>query len=225
MIQLQTKYHSQIGVEERLKLTPYRHSGLVPRDTTAETQRPSAIIWALLYFIQTKCDANLHLHCDPLSVLQSTQGLWHYRIDDPPLLRARATYMFVWTFLQDKLSLQHVKGHAGNYGNELADVVAGAIREGSLQGRIPSINLAKWYHGETPSIVRAWTQIDADIRTGQVMACDQGHLLWQHTDPPMANLQWDSWRQDLARCSKVTVIGSLSGSRLDSPYRPLTVPL
>ena len=40
MIQLQTKYHSQIGVEERLKLTPYRHSGLVPRDTTAETQRP-----------------------------------------------------------------------------------------------------------------------------------------------------------------------------------------
>ena len=29
----------------------------------------------------------------------------------------------------------------------------------------------------------------------------------------------------LARCSKVPVIGSLSGSRLDSPSRPLTVPL
>ena len=29
----------------------------------------------------------------------------------------------------------------------------------------------------------------------------------------------------LARCSKVPVIGSFSGSRLDSPSRPLTVPL
>ena len=37
------------------------------------------------------------------------------------------------------------------------------------------------------------------------------------------NTRWSAlW---LARCSKVTVIGSLSGSRLDSPSRPLTVPL
>lgn len=159
----------------------------------SKSAEASAITWALLFYLQTCDDRPLHLYCDPLTVLEAAKGNWRFQEDDTIMLRTRATYLLIWTYLKDKLTIQHVRGHSGHFGNETADRVAGVLREGHLAERVPHINLAKWYHGSRPAILWAWSQLDADVRAGQVMTCDKGTLFWQHTDEPSDKLRWDSW--------------------------------
>ena len=166
--------------------------GAVQHDS--KSAEASAITWALLFLLQTTGDNHAHIYCDPLTVLEAVKGRWNHQEDDYVIQRARATYMLAWTCLREKLSLSHIKGHSGHFGNELADAVAGNLRTGNLMERIPAICLSKWYHGSSPAILWAWAQLDADARPGQVMTCDKGELYWQHTDLPSEQLRWDSWR-------------------------------
>lgn len=190
--------------------------GAVQHDS--RSAEASAITWALLFLLQTTGEKHAHIYCDPLTVLEAVKGQWNHQEDDHVTLRARATYMLAWTCLREKLTLRHIKGHSGHFGNELADVVAGSLRTRILQERTPDISLSKWYHGSRPAILWAWAQIDADARPGQVMACDKGELYWQHTDAPSEHLQWDSWKnretdevhhQQLQLCIASYNVGSL----------------
>ena len=170
-------------------------------DWTGATEHSSrhaeatALVWGMLYYLQLGTHAPLHLHCDPLVILKAVKGEWQFDLADTPILRARATFLLLWTFLKSDLTLEHVKGHAGHFGNELSDVIAGAIRTGILEPRVPKVNLARWYHGTNPAICWAWTQIDAEARQGQVMACQEGWLQWQQVDEPDIALGWTTWRQ------------------------------
>jgi len=146
----------------------------------SKSAEASAITWALLFLLQTTGDNHAHIYCDPLTVLEAVKGRWNHQEDDYVTQRARATYMLAWTCLREKLSLSHIKGHSGHFGN--------------VPERIPDVSLSKWYHGSCPAILWAWAQIDADARSGQVMACDKGELYWQHTDLPSDQLRWDSWK-------------------------------
>lgn len=98
----------------------------------SKSAEASAITWALLFYLQTCDDRPVHLYCDPLTVLEAAKGNWKFREDDTIMLRTRATYLLISTYLKDKLTIQHVRGHSGHFGNEMADRVAGAVREGVL---------------------------------------------------------------------------------------------
>ena len=170
-------------------------------DWTGATEHSSrhaeatALVWGMLYYLQLGTHAPLHLHCDPLVILKAVKGEWQFDLTDTTILRARATFLLLWTFLKSDLTLEHVKGHSGHFGNELSDVIAGAIRAGILEPRVPKVNLARWYHGKDPAICWAWAQIDAEARQGQVMSCKEGWLQWQPIDEPDPNLGWTTWRQ------------------------------
>ncbi len=170
-------------------------------DWTGATEHSSrhaeatALVWGMLYYLQLGTHAPLHLHCDPLVILKAVKGEWQFDLTDTTILRARATFLLLWTFLKSDLTLEHVKGHSGHFGNELSDVIAGAIRAGILEPRVPKVNLACWYHGTNPAICWAWTQIDAEARQGQVMSCQEGWLQWQPVDEPDITLGWTTWRQ------------------------------
>ena len=116
-----------------------------------------ALMWAFLWILQANDARPVHVASDALSVLNAANGTWGYQDSDTLSLRLRAIYQLLWSIRQGKdIDITHVKGHTGQYGNELADTLAKAVRTGQLTPKKPDVNVAHWFHGTYPSILWAW---------------------------------------------------------------------
>ena len=66
------------------------------------------------------------------------------------------------------IGLDHVRGHTGQFGNEMADMIANAIRRRQIQPWKPKVNLAHWFHGSYPNILWAWLPLEIDRKPGEL---------------------------------------------------------
>ena len=168
-------------------------------DVSSRTAEAEALIWSLLWFLQSRRPGPLHIHSDALSVLNAANGQWGFDTNDTIMLRLRATYQMVETMLGHcNLTLTHVKGYTGDPGNELVDCLANGVRDGTIPPRFPTLNLAKWFHGTVPAITWAWCEFDGDYRPDTTMHYQDGAFRWYPPNPPSPDLEW------LPYLSKVT---------------------
>ena len=153
-----------------------------------------AIMWAILWVLQahqTHHDMKVVIYSDSLTVLNTADGSWGGRENDSLNTRLRALYHLLWAVRHGRdLCIHHIRGHQGNYGNEFVDVLAKAIRMGSLEPRVPDINLSYWFHGSTPNIVFAWLPFDTDRRAEETLQYQRGKLCWTPLNAPDPELRW-----------------------------------
>ena len=146
--------------------------------------------FAILWTIQSNDVRHLHLGSDALTVLKAATGAWGYHQDDGLLTRVRATYQLIWAIRHGERLYPAHKGHAGHYGNELADTIAKAARTGQIQGRKPNVNLAHWFHGSNPHILWAWMPFDVDHRSESMPAFSNKTITGTELLTPDPSLQW-----------------------------------
>ncbi|KAL3221559.1 hypothetical protein MRX96_005051 [Rhipicephalus microplus] len=105
-----------LGPSERIgALGRYR----VENATSAYCTEVLALIEALIY-IKNKCSAaTVRLYTDCLSLLQATS---EYKTTDPRVRDVKALLKEISA--RTKITLYHVPGHSGLFGNELADFLA-----------------------------------------------------------------------------------------------------
>ena len=170
---------------------PLSASWLGTTETDSRSAEAEALMWSLLWFVQSRQPGPLFIYSDALSVLQAANGQWGFDSNVPVLLRLRCMYQFVQTMLgQQDLHLTHVRGHTGDPGNELVDTIANMVRSGQLPVRHPTLNLAKWFHGTIPAIAWAWCELDSDRRPDDTIHHSDGAFNWFAPDPPSEDLTW-----------------------------------
>ena len=173
---------------------PLSHTWLGAVEDSIKSGESEAIMWAILWVLQahqTYHERKVEIYSDSLTVLNAADGTWGGRDDDSLTLRLRALYHLLWAVRHGRdLCIHHIRGHQGNYGNELVDVLANAIRKGSLESRVPNINISHWFHGTTPNIVFAWLPFDTDRRAEETLQFQRGKLCWTPLNLPKPELQW-----------------------------------
>ena len=152
-----------------------------------------ALIWSLLWTLQANDTRPIHIASDALVVLHAATGKWGYQPEDDIALRLRATYQLVWHLRhnlgKDTLT-NHIKGHSGQFGNELADTIAKSVRTGRMSPWKPCVNLAHWYHGSHPNILWAWLPFDIDHRPTSLPTYIDNAFCGTGLTPPSDDLEW-----------------------------------
>ena len=173
---------------------PLSQTWLGAAEDSIKSGESEAIMWAILWILQAHQvhhEMKVEIYSDSLTVLNAADGTWGGRENDGLTLRLRALYHLLWAVRHGRdLCIHHIRGHQGNYGNEFVDVLANAIRKGSLEPRVPNINLSHWFHGTTPNIVFAWLPFDTDRRAEETLQYQRGKLCWTPLNLPKPELQW-----------------------------------
>ena len=149
-----------------------------------------ALIWSLLWTLQANDTRPIHIASDALVVLHAATGKWGYQPEDDIALRLRATYQLVWHNLGKDTLTNHIKGHSGQFGNELADTIAKSVRTGRMSPWKPCVNLAHWYHGSHPNILWAWLPFDSDHRPTSLPTYIDNAFCGTGLTPPSDDLEW-----------------------------------
>ena len=125
----------------------------------------SALIWTAFYLAAHFSCLPATVYSDALAVLNVAKGRWAARPTEHIGIRLRAIYqMLECAKGPNDLICRHVKSHSGVFGNELADAVANALRNGDLCPRPPPRHYAWWLQGDPPKLMRAHILIDVDVR-------------------------------------------------------------
>ena len=128
-----------------------------------------------------------------MSILNAATGAWGYQTNDDLAIRLRATYQLVWHLRRNigkDIGLEHVRGHTGQFGNEMADTIANAIRKRQILPWKPKVNLAHWFHGSNPSIQWAWLPLEIDRRPGKLPDFIDNAICGTGLQPADPQLQW-----------------------------------
>ena len=149
-----------------------------------------AISWALMWLMQRGTSQQVHLHSDATSVLFAATGDWTFAEDDQLLRRTRSLFHLLWTVIGDNLRGHHVPAHTGVYGNEIVDLLAKAICQGTEPPRIPGVSLSTWMHGDPPLIEWAWAMVDPMHRLEAVPYYKDGFLQWTNWKPAEKYFDW-----------------------------------
>ena len=130
-------------------------------DTILEGET-SALLGAYLWILQAEHTVDFPVYSDSQLALNMTTGRYNIKPEDGLMLRARATYQIlqVLAYRTDRYQVRHVRAHQGHMGNELADFIAGGIRQGLLAPRIIPRHYAEWFHGTPPRILQAGLVMD-----------------------------------------------------------------
>ena len=121
----------------------------------------TAIIYAILYAMQSHRAEVVHIFSDALSIVRSTTGHWILQPDDFIGVNLRAVFLAA-TILRKGLTtdLTHVKSHCGILGNEFADFLAVGIREQRIAPRPVPRAFEYWFQGIDPHIRHVWLVFD-----------------------------------------------------------------
>ena len=95
----------------------------------------SALYWACVWVLHQQIDSGVTFHSDALAALHGMIGTWR-----TPSMKSGSDSLFMtarhlFKYVQQKVSMvrgEHVKSHVGFPGNESADEIANAIRQGVL---------------------------------------------------------------------------------------------
>lgn len=150
----------------------------------------TALAWTACYLIAHYLHECTTIYSDALSVLNVAKGIWTARPEEHLCVRLRALFQVLRKLKpQEQLYCRHVKSHSGILGNELADGIANALREGIIPYRHPPRHYAWWLHGDPPRINRAYILIDAMSRQDVPQIHD---TFWHYGGPtfPAQAPQW-----------------------------------
>lgn len=191
---------------------PLSPTWLGAEEDSIKAGESEAIMWAILWVLQAhqiNHAMKVVIYSDSLTVLNTADGSWGGRENDSLNIRLRALYHLLWAVRHGRdLCIHHIRGHQGNYGNEFVDVLAKAIRLGSLEPRVPDINLSYWFHGSTPNIVFAWLPFDTDRRAEETLAVSKRKAVLDTTEQPRS------------RTTLVTNKQGGRGGQIPSAYTP-----
>ncbi len=148
-------------------------------DLTSKAAETEALLWALLWILQAADPRRVTIHTDAVTVLHAATGRWGFSLEEPHMRRLRSTQQLISSLLgDDQVTCCHIKAHNGHPGNELADSIAVAIRHDPTIAHAPDVNVARWYHGDTPLIEWAWTIADQYNRPEEVPTYRDGYIHW-----------------------------------------------
>ena len=143
----------------------------------------TAIIYAILYAMQSHRAEVVHIFSDALSIVRSTTGHWILQPDDFIGVNLRAVFLAA-TILRKGLTtdLTHVKSHCGILGNEFADFLAVGIREQRIAPRPVPRAFEYWFQGIDPHIRHVWLVFDLLHRERATPTLNGDVLSWK---PPL----------------------------------------
>ena len=143
----------------------------------------TAIIFAILYVMQSHRAESACIFSDALSIVHSTTGHWILQPDDIVGTNLRAVFLAA-TVLRKGLTtdLTHVKSHCGILGNEFADFLAVGVREKRIAPRPVPRTFEFWFQGIDPHIRHVWLVFDLLHREGGVPTLTGDVWTW---NPPL----------------------------------------
>ena len=168
----------------------------------------SALIWAALYLMAHFPHERVCIYSDALAALNAAKGVWGVHPDEHIGVRLRTAYQLLERAKEkDHLHCRHVKSHTGILGNELADLVANALRAGELEARRPPRHYATWMQGDPPRITRAFMLLDDSLRNDVPKL--HGPIL--HYGPPELPTSGTKWLEgtrylDLSEATRIKVV-------------------
>ena len=157
-------------------------------DTVLEGET-SALLGAYLWILQAEHSVDFPVYSDSQLALNMSTGRYNIRPEDGLMLRTRATYQILQVLAHrtGRYQVQHVRAHQGHIGNELADFIAGGIRQGLLKPRPIPRHYAEWFHGNPPRILQAGLVMDFVIRPLVMPEMNEKEITFpagQHPDLP-----------------------------------------
>ena len=131
----------------------------------------AATLWALQFAPMLK-HATCHVHFDCFAAGWSTTGAW--KAPDDISVKLHHLEMFSRDYVQGGLRFQHVRAHAADPWNELADVVAKAVSKQQLQLCTPPLDTCRAYLDTDWS----WLATDLQARLHGTLPVQDGELAW-----------------------------------------------
>ena len=160
-------------------------------DTILEGET-SALLGAYLWILQAEHSVDFPVYSDSQLALNMTTGKFNIRPADGLTLNTRATYQLlqVSAYRTGRYQVQHVRAHQGHLGNELADFIAGGIRQGLLKPRPIPRHYAEWFHGNPPRILQAGLVMDFVIRPSVLPEIDGDEITFSAGQNPVLPPDW-----------------------------------